>query len=489
MNTVAALLLFAALASWLHGIPPLPDLTLLSLEDQPSHRLEQRMIGNYRLIEQAGLTALTRSPSFGYFQDKQISTGYRTVTALDCALNAPLIAYGKEDGSIIVVDTQTGQQITLLHAHKKAVTALCFSPNSRYLISNGLEKSSLVWDLEKISNRSKSLDRLEGQEGMQLMCFSSDGRYFASTSKSLHRNVKIFIWEVPQEEKTSFKLIATYYSQSSVSALTFSPNEQTLIVGRKDALLQAWNLQECSNQKKAPLFEWRAPLSEKAFVAGLCFVGIDRYLIAGSSSGKIHVWDMEQSQRNPQLIKTFRCKGQIISMQTSASGKFLGMSFCENDDEWSNIIHFRVLYLGNWRQHSPEFHYMHHGEEFAEGRLTCWNPYNYECIVAYDSLIAPDEKRLIRLGSLHIYKPVCSLNQEYIECLIAIQKNSLGWKNLTEDQKNLVRLMPHAAHPFDLSKEEATSSSDSLDSDENNSDSTSSTDLLSDQNYIKTAGE
>jgi WD40 repeat protein len=71
-------------------------------------------------------------------------------TNLVLALTDRLLASGGLDGSIRLLNLETGETVHRLAGHRGAVISLAFSPDGRRLVSGGRDTTALVWDLGKI---------------------------------------------------------------------------------------------------------------------------------------------------------------------------------------------------------------------------------------------------------------------------------------------------------------------------------------------------
>ncbi|MEM6453065.1 MAG: WD40 repeat domain-containing protein [Cyanobacteria bacterium P01_D01_bin.105] len=132
----------------------------------------------------------------------------------------------------------TVELLTITHengGHTKAVRAVVFHPDSRFLATGGVNKDIKIWDLQ-----GRSRVKIFTQESEVLsLAFSPDGRWLASGD--LDGNIRIWNWRMGQ-------LIHTLTAHTHLIAdLAFTPNSQELISGSGDQTLKIWNVKTGEN--------------------------------------------------------------------------------------------------------------------------------------------------------------------------------------------------------------------------------------------------
>ena len=83
-----------------------------------------------------------------------------------------------KDFSIQLWDGQTGERLHTLKGHKRSVTALTFSPDSKTLVSADEYETLRVWDTE--SGNLQSTLRWRGRTSTHALAFSPNGRFLTS---------------------------------------------------------------------------------------------------------------------------------------------------------------------------------------------------------------------------------------------------------------------------------------------------------------------
>jgi len=111
---------------------------------------------------------------------------YRNLTKINYSPDGNFIAFNN-NYEIIVMNAQTLDESKILNYHKDIVTDLCFSPCSDKLVSTGMDKLLILWNLKDIKIHNIFY---KSNEAISNICFSREGYLIASTEKS-----KIRLWD------------------------------------------------------------------------------------------------------------------------------------------------------------------------------------------------------------------------------------------------------------------------------------------------------
>ena len=99
------------------------------------------------------------------------------------------VAIGGEDGSVRLLDLDTGRQRTALDRHAAEVFGTRFTPDGRLLVSTGAEGDVILWDVK----RAAASETLSGQPGPVFSPqITRDGR----TLYTAGPGAAVFIWDL-----------------------------------------------------------------------------------------------------------------------------------------------------------------------------------------------------------------------------------------------------------------------------------------------------
>ena len=149
-----------------------------------------------------------------------------------------------KDFSIQLWDGRTGELLHTLTGHKRSVTALTFSPDSKTLISGDEYETLRVWDTE-FGNLQSTL-RWPVRTSTQALAFSPKGRFLAS-GHDADDGVRLWHYTVGEVQQWDYA-IGAYQNimdlkghENSVYRFAFSPDELTLLTASKDGTIIAWD--------------------------------------------------------------------------------------------------------------------------------------------------------------------------------------------------------------------------------------------------------
>jgi WD40 repeat protein/transcriptional regulator with XRE-family HTH domain len=153
------------------------------------------------------------------------------VSNLSFSPDGQTIATNGQDGSIFLLDVQTGQGDRWI-AHDAPVIAVLFSPVGQSLASSSYDQTVRLWNV----STHQCLQVLRGHQGsIQAITFDPQGQMLASGSS----DQTIRLWEV----QTGDCLRVLEGNGGGLYTLAFHPTEPMLASGSFDQTIQLWNVQ------------------------------------------------------------------------------------------------------------------------------------------------------------------------------------------------------------------------------------------------------
>lgn len=169
------------------------------------------------------------------------------VTAVAFSPDEQTLASGAKDGTIVVWDIVTAEQLFPLSGHKGTVNTIAFSPDGRYLASGAADGSVKLWALFY----QQELPLLTGHKGaVNTVAFSPDpdNKIIASGGQ----DGSIILWRISNElngaNPTLLNTLDTPHGD--VKTIVFSPDRIHLASGGLSGTVFLWNIQDTQNVKE-----------------------------------------------------------------------------------------------------------------------------------------------------------------------------------------------------------------------------------------------
>ncbi|HLH52847.1 MAG TPA: serine/threonine-protein kinase [Verrucomicrobiae bacterium] len=186
---------------------------------------------------------LTATPGkIGYLWDLKEMTSQRLpgyagniedVYCVDLSPDGHLMALGLGDGTVELLDHESGKRVAPLQGHSGPVRTLRFSSDSNTLVSGGSDRCVRLWDVKRLKLISAPEEQHKGT--ICAAAISHDGKRVASACG--YGTIKL--WD-PANFTNS--LITIVCHQSAIKTLDFSYDGATLASGGEDRVVKLWNL-------------------------------------------------------------------------------------------------------------------------------------------------------------------------------------------------------------------------------------------------------
>ncbi|KWU47190.1 WD40 repeat-like protein [Rhodotorula sp. JG-1b] len=176
------------------------------------------------------------------------------------------IAVGRLDGVVAVIDFETKNIVRWLEGHVKAVTTVCWSGNSRYLLTAARDWNVIIWDLS-----AGAADTLQGERRHTV-------RFDAPiTSAALHpRNSKL--------------LVVTLHGQT-----------QPVFVDLRDEGGGRWELEPPPDEDEMVEDEDEEMETIREISTYARFNPRGDLIYVGTSRGNIHIWDVQTKEASLRI--------------------------------------------------------------------------------------------------------------------------------------------------------------------------------------------
>lgn len=214
---------------------------------------------------------------------------------------------------------------TTLLGHDSFVNSVAFSPDGQILASGGNDRIIRLWD---VSSPTKAPIVLEGHESkIESVAFSPDGQILASGDwDGIMRLWDVSSHMMSNDSTSDSPISAIEVGLSRIEALSFSPDGQTLAVGgtnHTDRFVQIWDVLdfELLDETPSPVFLGDGS-NERAEVSSLSYSPDAQTLAVGRRvNHTVQLWDLNDPNGNPITLQGHRNYVQAVTF--SPDGRML----------------------------------------------------------------------------------------------------------------------------------------------------------------------
>ncbi|MGE7388696.1 WD40 repeat domain-containing serine/threonine protein kinase [Streptomyces sp. NPDC004126] len=196
-----------------------------------------------------------------------------TVESVSVSPDSRYLVSGGNDRTVQVFNFAGGGSITLTPIEDAAVTCVSYSPDGKVIVS-GSDKALRLHDVYNL----ESLAVLTGHTGLvRAVAFSPDSKILASGAD----DGTILLWDVVTRSTTAVATLAKH--TKPVLSLAFSP-DGTLASGSADNTVRLWDV--------GPRASIATLTGHTKAVASVAFGPDGKTLASGSADGTIRLWDV-----------------------------------------------------------------------------------------------------------------------------------------------------------------------------------------------------
>jgi WD40 repeat protein/calcineurin-like phosphoesterase family protein len=183
------------------------------------------------------------------------------------------IVYGSRDGTLRVLDLETGRELLRFEGHREAVLCCTMLSDGRRLVSGSSDRTLRVWDLES----GRELMQLQGHGWIQCCAVLPDGRLVAGSGDCTLR-----VWDLASGRE----LMQLQGHKGTVLCCAVLPDGR-LVSGSGDHTLRVWDLETGRELLRLEGHEgW----------VHCCVVLPDGRLVSGSGDNTLRVWDLAEGR-------------------------------------------------------------------------------------------------------------------------------------------------------------------------------------------------
>jgi WD40 repeat protein len=210
--------------------------------------------------------------------------GHRgAVFAVGFAPDGKTIVSGSNDKTLKLWDLATGNVIRTLTGHTWQVTAVAYSPDGRTIVSGSYDQTLSLWDAESgrklhiLRGRKIGVPELDLWPGINCAAFSPDSRVVVSGGM----DSVLRLWDVATGKELS-RLIPRD-DADQIRAVAFSPDGRLILSANENAIMKLWDASDWH--------ELRTIKRPGVQVGCLAFSLDGRLIVSGNLDNSLKLWD------------------------------------------------------------------------------------------------------------------------------------------------------------------------------------------------------
>jgi len=228
-----------------------------------------------------------------------------------------VVASGDKKGNIVLYDFQADKELFRIKAHEKAVTAMYFSSDGKWMITGSKDGSIKVWD----AATGKLLNTVwyNKKHKVQSLYLDKDGHTIISGITGFSRGLRMFDMNTGVETEN--------YEIANVEHFDVSPNGFSIAVGSLHRKLYLVSL-----KKRTVTAVLKG---HKGWTTDVCYNNTGRVMFTASNDNRVFAWLADGSKHMP----VYKIKRDIDGVKCSPDGKYLAILGVNEK--------LTVMYVGN----------------------------------------------------------------------------------------------------------------------------------------------
>lgn len=220
-----------------------------------------------------------------------------------------------------------------LRGHDRPVRAVTFSPDLRWVITAGVDRTVRLYHLQAKHPAAEQKILLGHQNTVTQLLVSPDARWLISAS--LDGTARIWNLKAPEPAE---HCIVVHSETAPIEALAVDSQSRWVATGSGDGTIRLWDLQ-APNPSAAPV-QLHGHLGP---VHCLQFTPDNQRLISGSSDRTVRVWDLTASDPNGAVLVLRGHPGSVRLLALSQDGRLLVTASEDIPDTREGAVRFWLL--------------------------------------------------------------------------------------------------------------------------------------------------
>lgn len=207
-----------------------------------------------------------------------------------------------------------------LRGHEGSVATMAFSPDSRWLVTGGADKSVRLWGLTNREFAAGQKILVSGESSVSSSLISKDNRWLVSTTD----NGSALLWDLSAADAaTNYFIVGWGTALFTYPLVALSPDSRWLVTASCNLERTKWNLRLYDLKSGEPGARPIFLEGHQSSVTALAFSPDSGKLITGAADKRVLVWDLNAGDPSAayKLLKVH--EGEVSDIAVSSDGRWL----------------------------------------------------------------------------------------------------------------------------------------------------------------------